>query len=273
MWALVLAGVPNKQAGKLIDNLSEISDKEVLIDKYHQLALHYFHYSPEEALIYSQKALKLARKEGYLHGVQYALADIAFYYTLTGNQEESRRNLDESLFVKIQGKPQNSLVYAFIRFADYYRKEADFDSAAFYYEKAKVLTKGQGSSLESYLLNDNISSYHYQLSNYYKASISAFRALDIAQQLNDSLRMAQSWGLMALIHADMSTYDSAHHYLNLVSSVAQKFESEELKIFYNLNQGGLYFQQGEIMKALEEYNEALVNIEYNKMKHYYVQAL
>ncbi len=273
MCVLVLAGVPNKKASKLIDNLSEISDEEVLVDRYHELALHYFNYDQEIALDYSQKALKLARKEGYLPGVQYALADIAFYYTLTGNQEEARRNLDESLLLNNQDVQRNSKAYAFIRFADYYRSIAEYDSAAFYYEKAKVLTKGQGSSLESYLLNDNISSYHYQLSNYYKASISAFRALDIARQLNDSLRMAQSWGLMALIHADMSTYDSAHHYLNLVASVAQKFESEELKIFYNLNQGGLYFQQGEIMKALEEYNEALVNIEYNKMKHYYVQAL
>ena len=270
---LARSGVANKQAASLLDELKGVADNRVKVDSYHHLALQYFNYDNEKAYEFASKALALAKEEDYLEGVQYALADIAFYYILVGDQQKARLTLDDGISVNIGSKNLNSKGYTFVRFADYYRKEAQFDSAAIFYEKARALLNDQNPSLELYLLNDNISWYHYELSNYYKATTSALRSVNKAINLGDSLLIAHSWGLMALIHSDMSNYDSAQYYFDLVNKVANSFESTELQIFYNLNQGELYFQQGEIMKALEEYNQALVNIDFNKMKGDYVKAL
>lgn len=262
----------NPRIDSLTKALRVAVDKKIQADVLHQLASETWDYDFEKSLLYAKQSLQISRNIKYKKGVVQTLTDIGLYYYFKGDHIRA-----EIFFRKALRETDRNYgdfpSYTYMHIGNIFRANSNFDSAHWYYSRSIELAQDPLSSEALSLSLYNMGMLHYNFSEFDKAMNYWQRTLSIRLKSNDSLSLAESWKSIGMAYIRFMKMDSARYYFEKVYRIALRENNPELKTFYYLNTGEIYFIQGDVKNAVISYVNALGLLEKHDYKSHHAMVL
>ena len=138
---------------KVIDSLKkelyktgEDTNRVLLLD---QLAINYYLFQPDTAIIVAQQAYDLSQKLRYPKGTALSLNRIAAGYNTLGDYAKSLQLVDKALQISQQNKDWLGIFRGYNNIGDNYTVQKDYRRALEYFKKAEAIAQ-QHSEINSY---------------------------------------------------------------------------------------------------------------------------
>ena len=225
------------------------------VDVLNQLS--YFHYDVNDtlALHYAQEALSVSIKANYPAGIKYAYSLIGLGYSYADVKEAVRYfKLSDNLKVP---NTERITVDNFMVWGNVYTELGKYDSALFYYRKARSfqILKINVGNLQSIYKN-----FAFVYINQWK-NREAMQYLDSASSLSarakDAFNDREVLWYFSLAHLNLLAHDKSKTYSDKLCQLASETNDSYHLIECRLMQSRQHYQQGEshasLLKALEAF--------------------
>lgn len=154
----------------------------------------------QQCIVYSTKAISLARKLGDRQALAENLNSLGFAHNILGERDISLREQNEAL--KLYKEMNDSLGVAAMKtsLAEYYRESSEFETAIRLYNEAIEIYNVIGRTDKLYSPYEGLGSLYHQMADYKNAQQYILKALNISETiLHDKLRSAHSKAILGYI--------------------------------------------------------------------------
>lgn len=228
IWSVeTIAFPPSPETDSLYIELSKNIDDTNRVDALNEIAWKIRRSYPDSALIFANEALNISKKIRYETGLAISHKTIGSIYKDKGKYEESKNyyQLGFEYYVKLsQNKNQ------------------------FYFEIGKI---GSGGSLVG------IGLVEWRLGNFTEAFDNFYNAIEIYEELDYTLGLANCHNNIGLIHWNQNNYDRAIEYFITAKNLYTKINHRNGRAYALNNIGTIYKKNNKNDTALMFYNEAL----------------
>ena len=242
------------------------------VNKY--LAIYDTIYSPKTANKYLYKAFSFAKelnKDSLLIEIS---SNLAFDNVLINN----KMGFDEATNILLKAyknkKDSTALSLYYQNKGWYFENNASVDSAYYYYNKAKIISKASQSN--------NIITIYYSLleNNLYAKDYLGVEELAIEiignKNFNDEyVFLAETYAFLGVVSSSLHNYDDALKYHQKGLKYIKKISDKSIRISEEINNtnniGSTYLDQNKFNKSLYYFNEALkldLNLKNNDIEPY-----
>ncbi len=257
--------------GSIIDSLESEAEKAgndpvKLFNIYYRLCSISMQDDISISIEYAEKANAIARKAGLQDELTKSYLIWTTANLVGGRIEDAFETATRGLQLAQQGGNYHYQYYAFRNMANVYRREANYDSALYYYLKVLKVS-------ETYLSDTFVSEAYTGLGAYYttigdldKAEANHLEALDLRIKLNDSVDMANSYNNLGIINRDRGDYKKAlSYYFKARDIYLAKTDSSDIAYIYN-DIGASYSKSG-ILDSGDYYLKKSIDIR-ERMKEF-----
>ncbi len=241
------------------------------VDVYNELAMALYDYDTEAAYQYSQNALKIAEKFNYRYGKQRAIMLNGIWFYTKGDHRQAMQLFRTSLSGFSDNESQKG--YNLNLIGNIFRGHGEFDSAAYYYEKAiSILEKTNDKFYLSiaYKSMGRLLSARWKMDeamNYFQKS------LKLRLEIKYKHGIADAYFVIASVYINQGNYEKAGEYLAKgCETTNQSGDLYQLTQCYYY-QSDLHSRTGEYTKALTEIQQALTVLEKITYYEYRVSSL
>jgi tetratricopeptide (TPR) repeat protein len=261
LFGLLLLTAPGIAQRNTKDSLSSLLKTQLTpidrIEVLNQLAYQYYDYNDSLALNYSQEALRLAQQANYPKGLKYAYIMVGLGYSSKAEFKRAIHYFRLSDAVHVMGANEDA-AYGLVLLGNCYRERADYDSANFFYRKAKFATTNDDArSMAS--IYKNMASVDILLWKNNEAII----LLDSANGFIEKSKSNSQYIAVDLltmygqVFKNILKYDLSNQYYEKMCMASSRIDDYYHLVMCKLNYADLAFQQGNYTKALKFGFEAL----------------
>ncbi len=248
---------------KAIDSLkmelSKQKESEVKVNTLNFLSENYFKISQtEEALIYSDKAVKLATKINYNNGLAQTYSNIGNIQRYQGNNKEALLNYNLALDIYKKLNDKEKIAKSANSIGIVYAEQGKAADAAANFHTALKIYKEIGNK------NEIAQSYNklgvlYSRQKNITASLENFeRALEMFKEQNDKNSMGMTYHNISIAHYSKKDYDKALKNSLMSLELLDKLGGDKYKeASIHQHIGNIYADQNRQEDALEAQQKAL----------------
>jgi len=252
-----------------IDSLNQVlkttTQDTVKIKTLLEIGDQYEYPAPDTALIFYQKALKLAQKIKEQKFIVKCFNYIGLVYVLQkGNFTKALKYFQKALKINKKLGDKREIASNFGNIGLVYDYQSNYPKALKYYQRALKIDEKLDDKNNIANNLGNIGNVYIEQSNYSKALEYYKKALFINKELKHKYEIAKVLGDIGLVYFYQSNYPKALKYYQRALKINKKLGSK-YEMAINLgNIGNLYANQSNYPKALEYLQKAFkINIKLN----------
>lgn len=257
----------NHRIDSLTKALAIAVDKRIQADVLHQLASETWDYDFEKGLKYANQSFQISENISYKKGIARALTDLGLYHYFIGDYKNAEIYFRKAIRTTDQNYGDFPS-YTYAHLGNLFRANSNFDSAQWYYGKSIELAQSPLSREALSFALDNAGNLYYNFSTYDQAMNYWQRALSLRLKSPDQKALAESWKSLGMGYKGFLKMDSARYYLDKIYGIALRENNPELKTFYFLNKGEIFFHEGDVLHAVTAYVNALGLLEKHDYRSY-----
>jgi len=189
----------------------------IKIDNLFEIAMDYYSFSPDSSLIYSLKAIELAKKISYIKGEANACK-------ATGN----------AYFVK-----------------------GDYENALYYYLQALPIYETINDIKNIGTINNNVGNIYWALQKYELALKNYYNAKYYFEKLKDQKRMSSAYMNLGAVYDQLTNLDSAFFYYNLSLEIKKELSDFDGAAGIYNNLGFMLLREKKYEVAILYFNDAI----------------
>jgi two-component system NtrC family sensor kinase len=206
----------------------------------------------QNARIYTEKAMQIAKKANYKKGIATSYYIIGSIYKVQGNYQEALRNYFNLLKTSEEEKNKSDIADSYISIGIIYHLQSNYPEALKNYISALKLKEEIGDKLGISRSYNNIGIIYDYQGNYAEALKNHFAALKIFKEIGDKKGIASSYSNIGIIYKEQKNCNEAlkNHFesLHIQEEIGDQFG--KACTFNNI---------GNIYEIQENYSEALKN--------------
>ena len=256
IWTLPLLGQPNAK-----DSLTALLRTKLSptnrVDVLNQLSYQYYDFNDTVASHFAAEALKLAVQNNYLKGLKYAYIMVGLGYSSKSEFKIAIHYYRLSDAVNA-ARAEDDAAYGLVLLGNCYREMANYDSAIFFYRKAKSFA--QSDDIQSIAnIYKNLASVHILLWENNEAIAlldSASRLMQKAKSVNQYVTL-DLWTLYGQAYKNILKYELSAAYYEKMCNASYRLDDYYHLIMCKLNNADLAFQESNYAKALKFSFEAI----------------
>jgi len=230
---------------------------ESRVDVLNQLSYQYYDFNDTLASQFAAEAQRLAEKSNYFKGLKYAYIMVGLGYSSKSEFKTAIRYYRMSDGVNAPGAEADA-AYGLVLLGNCYREMANYDSAIFFYRKAKSFAQTDDTQTMANIYK-NLASVHILLWENNEAIAmldSAYRLVEKAKSVNQYV-MVDLWTLYGQAYKNILKYDLSSAYYEKMCNASYRLDDYYHLIMCKLNYADLAFQQSNYSKALKFSFDAL----------------
>lgn len=198
----------------------------------------------DKGLIYSKKALQLAKSVDYKSGEANVLNNIGIIYDYQGRDATALKNLFKSLRLYESLNDKDGIAYVCSNIGLIYADQNNFEKALHYHKRSLKIRKKLGVESGVSASYNNIGIVYMYQGNYDDALFNYFKSAAIDKQLGDNYGLADTYTNVGVCYMRKNQYDSAEYYFKLTLPIRESFDDKMgIANSYN-NIGSLYKDMG-----------------------------
>lgn len=215
---------------------------------------------------YAEKANAIASKEGLENELTKSYLIWTTANLMGGHIEDAFETATRGLQLAQKGTNYHYQYYAFRNMANVYRREANYDSALYYYLKVLKVSETHLSDTFVSEAYTGLGAYYATIGDLDKAEANHLEALAIRIKLNDSVDMANSYNNLGIINRDRGDYKKAlSYYFKARDIYLAKTDSSD--VAYICNDIGASYSKSGILDSGDYYLKKSIEIR-ERMKEY-----
>lgn len=241
----------------LLKKLEKADEDTAKVNLLNELAFEYAAYSQEEALKYTDQAIKLAKKLKYQQGLANTYHITGNIYFYVGNYEEAYNSYIKSIEIKEKIGDKAGMSKTYNNVANLFRNTGNLDKALEYTEKALALNIQIGNKqgvADSYFSMGNLSEVQ---GDYEKALEYLEKSKALFKDIGDKNGEASCLNSIGIIYTNQAAYDLAlENYFESLRIQESLGDKNAIAYCYN-NIGIISLKKENYDQALEYYQKAL----------------
>lgn len=277
-------GSAQKTDKDVIDSLLRLmpaaKEDSAKVNLYAQLMLFHVYYKPEEGVLLSQQALKLAQKLNWKPGVAKIKHRTARLYWRLGQFEKALTYHNEALELYKQAGNKHAQGRVLIEIGQDYLDNGQLDETKLALQKALQFNEAAGD-LENMATTYDILCYLYDVQgNSAAATQTAYDYLKLSEKIGDKDAIGHAAHMLASNYQALGNIPEALKYFKQGLRVSKETGNKIEQIYYNTDIGGIYLLDKNFTEAWQYYSVALTLAKevndvqllayvYRRMGHYY----
>jgi signal transduction histidine kinase len=240
---------------QLVESANEEQRLEVLLSSSEQILNKY----PEQAAIYAQRALLLAKERGNEPSIAKANILLARAKYIIGHYNLALEHLDSAHNTYLNQSDSLNLTESYQLYGLIYTRVGDFKKALDNAQRAFDLARNIKSRKKLAELSREIGNIYFYFGERAIALDFFQKSLNLSQQYKDNDGIAKAYNNMGRIYAELGRYNIALEYLK--KSLDSKVKEDDRVSYGNtlLNIGTVYLKKEDFTRALEFFEESRVN--------------
>ncbi len=236
----------------------DTSDVLRLVQKAHK----YIYKSPDSAIVYLTKAIRLSYKINYANGLAMALLDMGTSYYNKGRSDSARMFFEEGLpFAYMTAWPGNNRIPRYYtNIGTTHTTQGSYDSATFYYYKAISHIENQDRLDTAQLVSvyGNIAVNWMNLNKYDEALEVLLKGEALVQNNSKMLRSHIIYANLASAYINIKNLDRAEQYVDKLFALYKK-NPEDPRILATayLSRGHINIEKSQFEQAITHFNKIL----------------
>ncbi len=232
----------------------KVEDRLRLFD---DLSWGYLNSDFEKAMLYGEKGVELAEKEGNIDYLATFKRNIGVTYYMASRFDKALEYLNEALDLSMQigNEYLEARIYGAI--GNVYNRCSDYTLALDFYLKALVLYEKGDNRLQIGRLSSNIGIVYQKLRNIDTAIEYFMRAETIAKQLDDKSSLASIYVSLSDIYIDIDRNKAIYYAEEAVKNFRQQ-DNKFSEVDATLALAKIYYSFEEYEKAINEAENALI---------------
>ncbi|MBX2925132.1 MAG: hypothetical protein KF746_23225 [Chitinophagaceae bacterium] len=244
-------------ADSLLKSLSAATEDTAKVHTYIELGYTLNAYDPDRALNYASEGMALSKRIGFNAGT----AELAYVLSDTwlnlGNYEKAKSMLDES--ERMYSSPENSAKLGKIYNArgNWYYMQSDMWNASHYYSKAVDIFQQLKDTVRIIIPYQNLIASLGETKNYERAISLSKKLLKTLEDRKDSLRMAATYQHLIINYLALQNPDEAYAYIPPLLSFAETTLEYNIKSEAYNIAGKYYVEKKQYDTAISYYKKAI----------------
>ena len=249
------APAQRRKIDSLLALIPQRSDTEKVI-VYIKLARVYKRVSIDTAILYSDRALQLSRKNKYLHGEYEAVYKLSDFHKDKGNFSEALSFMQRSLDIGISLADSIGIAQSYNAFGNIYNKKGDYQNALIYFLKSLAIKERMGHKerANTYL---NIGNIYSNLYAYPKAELYIEKGIRLKEELKDYYGVAAGMNNLSIIYSRTNQVQKAVETLETILKKYDEYVDPYMKTAVYGNLAENYQVMGQLERALEAAKQSL----------------
>lgn len=221
------------------------------------IGVEYWASDPEKTILYTQKALDLAKKIKYRRGEAKSYQGIGIYYWQKNDYAKSLANYDLGKNIYKELGDQHGYGRSLTNMGMIYGEQGNYDVALDNYQQSLIIFQELHDDKRMASAINSIGNVHKNQKNFDEALISYKQAMDIWVKAGDKKSTAGSYINIASIYTKQKKYDAAIASANKAFELFESFKDSNGQIICLNNLGEIYLQKEDYPQALLKYERSL----------------
>ncbi|MGM0579227.1 MAG: tetratricopeptide repeat protein [Bacteroidota bacterium] len=186
-------------------------------------------------------ALALAKKNGEPYNIATTHSNIGNFYLATGKIDSALESFKNAMEIDSAANDKTGMAYSFFDIGKIYQSKSDYEIAQQYFNKAKFLAKDQDMPELEARIGLETGAIYINKRNYQKAITELKNSSTIAQKINSSSILKDTYQKLSRLYDKMGDKDNALIYMKLFMLESErKFKEEniraiaEIEALYNI---------------------------------------
>lgn len=248
-----------------IDSLKDILSTRILTEKervdiLNSIAYEHYDYNDSIGLAYSQRALAEAQKIKYAGGIKRAYTMVGLGYFSVGRFSDAIKAYHNSDSVIVEGLNALS-IYNLTLLGKIYKEKSSFDSAMFFFHKAKKLFNKKDDLREGTILYKNIAQLKFEQWQIQEALTYLDSAMLFNHQLYGTYSAADIAQAYSEIYLFLMDFEKANYHIENLCKVAESRSDPYYKIQCHISKSDMAQRKGNLGDALLFALDALQEVE------------
>ncbi|HMG91737.1 MAG TPA: tetratricopeptide repeat protein, partial [Chryseolinea sp.] len=230
LCVLFLVGATTLAQSSLTDSLERVltsSNKEERVDLLNQLTYEFISVDNDKVVEYSDEAIALSRRLGYVKGLAVAHTYRGVYEYLSGQFTEARKNLHLGLRLSNEAGDIGNKGYTLLQLGVCSLEEVENDSALFYFGKAHEILRDSTNPVTLSKIYRNMSALYGQRHQYDKQDSYLDRAITIRRLLADKALLIDALALKANNRLSSGNLAEATALLDEAETIVKNYPGDE----------------------------------------------
>jgi serine phosphatase RsbU (regulator of sigma subunit) len=212
----------------------------------------------DEALILSEKSLKLSEQTNDKNGISSMLNNIGLIYSNQGNAKKALEYYNRCLNIRIEIDDKKGLATIYNNIGAEYRKQGDYNKTLEYYKKSLSYSQLIKNKRNIARNMNNIGFVYFTLKEIDTASYYWEHSLKIRQEIGDDYGRAESYTNLANVKEYNGELDEALDYLMKSLDIYQELNIKTNTLSSVLSKiSRIYYKKNDIKTALKYGNKGL----------------
>ncbi len=227
------------------------------VDVLNRLTYEFISYNSEKVLTYSNQALELSNKLGYIKGEGIAHAYRGVYEYLSGQFPLAHINLHQGIVLSSRVGDKTNVGYCYLQLGNCSLEEVENDSALFYFQKSYEIFKDSTNPSLLSKIYRNMSAVYGQRYQYDKQQAYLDRAIAIRKLMPDKTLLADALAVQANNKLRVGNSTGAEELLDEADKILKDNpdDKENLNDVRHLR-ALILFQKGDFEEALVLFDSA-----------------
>jgi len=226
------------------------------VDVLNQLAYQYYDDNDSLALNYAHQALRLAQQINHAKGIKYAFIMVGLGYSSKAEFKSAIHYFRLSGAVVANGA-SGAAAYGLVLLGNCYREMANYDSAIFFYRKAKSSANGDDWSMANVYKNMALVDILLWKNNEAIILLDSADGCIQKSKGNNQFVRVDLLTLYGQAYKNILKYDLSNEYYERMCAASYKLDDYYHLVMCKLNYADLAYQQGNYPTALKSGFEAL----------------
>ncbi|MCF0065179.1 tetratricopeptide repeat protein [Dyadobacter chenwenxiniae] len=241
----------------LVNVLSQTKADTAKVNLMVDIATEYWASEPDKTLSYTQKALDLAKKIGYLRGEAKSYQGFGIYYWQKNDYTKSLASYEQSKKMYSDLKDQLGFGKAISNMGLVYGEQGNYDLALDNYQHALSIFQESGDERRVASVVNSIGNVYKNQKNFEEALRSYQQAMAIWTKVDDKKSAAGALINIASIYTKQKKFDAAITSANKALALFESFQDSNGQIICLNNTGEIYIQKHDYPQAQLRYERAL----------------
>ena len=221
------------------------------VNLLNNLGLELMNSNPDTAIIFSNRALLLAKKSEWKKGIANSLANLAYYYFLKGNYTVTLDYYFKALKMDEELENKRGIAADLSTIGQVYFSQGDYLKALDYSFRSLKIAEEQGDMDGTAVELGNLGNVYDCLGDYHKALDYYLKALKIAEQLGEKIGIATHLSNIGIVYHEKGDYPQALAYYFKAFKMAEELGNIQLQANNIGNIGIVYSKLKDYPKALD----------------------
>lgn len=225
-----MAAVAQKKGQALVDSLQGVlpglQDDSGKVKVLNQIARAYMLFNPKEQFSYAEKSLQLAEKIGWKKGIANLHNDLGLMVGDTGNNTLARQHFQQSYEMNKALDAKINQVNNLNNIGRSYQRESNFSTATDYYFKALAIAQEINNSEKIALVGTNLTAAYTTQKNYTKATEYGEMTLKHAELSKSPDQIGKALLLLGVIKKETKDSAAAKTYMQRALKVYQEVDNK-----------------------------------------------